>query len=119
MHLIAQARNRRGQSMAEYAIVLTVVIGAIVAMQLYVKRGLQGKVKDVTDDVGGGLTTTKHTSQYEPYYTNSTMHTDQNQKGTEAYQTGGTVERKTEKEDTFRTGTSTTGTDQTADSSWK
>ena len=119
MHVIARARNRRGQSMAEYAIVLTVVIGAIVAMQLYVKRGLQAKVRDVTDDVGGGLTTTKHTSQYEPYYASSAMNTKQNQQGSEAYQTGGTVARKTDQEETFRTGTSATGTDQNADGSWK
>ena len=119
MDLLHRARNRRGQSMAEYAIVLTVVIGAIVAMQLYVKRGLQGKVRDVTDDVGVGLTTTKHTSQYEPYYTSSNMQTGQSQSGTESYQAGGTVSRVTDSEESHRSGSSTTGTDQNADGSWK
>ena len=38
-------RNQRGQSAAEYAIVLAVVLAALVAMQVYVKRGAQGRLK--------------------------------------------------------------------------
>ena len=42
-------RSSKGQSTAEYAIVIGLVIAAAVAMQVYVKRGLQGKIKDATD----------------------------------------------------------------------
>ena len=105
MSIIHRARNRRGQSMAEYAIVLTVVIGAIVAMQLYVKRGLQAKVKDVTDVVGAGLTGSK-TNQYEPYYASSDFNVTSSQKSNEQYNPGGTVFRDTQKEETTRTGRS-------------
>ena len=114
--------NRRGQSMAEYAIVLTVVVTAIVAMQIYVKRGLQGKVKDVSDNVGFGLLNAgygKVTGQYEPYYAGTTYQVGQNQNVQEQYQTGGTVGRTSIKEESTRTGTSTTGVDVTQDDTWQ
>ena len=66
--------NRKGQNIAEYSILIALVIAAAVAMQVYVRRGIQGRVADAvdhapaTDDVGGAPIqfTTK---QYEPYYT--------------------------------------------------
>ena len=60
-------RFKRGQSTAEYAIVIGLVIAAAVAMQVYVKRGIQGKMKAATDyrDTNDTTGTTK---QYEPYY---------------------------------------------------
>jgi hypothetical protein len=42
--------KRKGQSTAEYAILIGLVIGALVVMQVYVKRGMQGRMKDATDD---------------------------------------------------------------------
>ena len=38
-------RKIRGQSTAEYAVVLSLVIAAVIGMQIYVKRGLQARVK--------------------------------------------------------------------------
>lgn len=61
-------RRLRGQSTAEYAIVIGLVIGAAVAMQVYVKRGIQGKVKDAVNHVWEDDTVTGTTTQYEPYY---------------------------------------------------
>ena len=66
--------NRKGQNTAEYAILIALVIAAAVAMQTYVKRGIQGRVADAVDhapatnDIAGSPIqfTTK---QYEPYYT--------------------------------------------------
>lgn len=68
----------KAQSTAEYAIVLALVVGAVVAMQIYVKRGLSGRMKDVVDhggvvgSVGNGsfdLTAVGvGNMQYEPYY---------------------------------------------------
>ena len=112
MSIMRMARNRKGQAIAEYAIVLTVVITAIIAMQLYVKRGLQGKVKDVTDDVGAGLNTAAKTSQYEPYYSSSDYNVNQSQNGREDLTKGGGVYRDTAKEETNRTGSSKTGAAQ-------
>ena len=42
-------RKKTGQSTAEYAIVIGLVIAAAVGMQIFVKRNLQGKIRDATD----------------------------------------------------------------------
>ena len=114
--------KRKGQSMAEYAIVLTVVITAIVAMQIYVKRGLQGKVRDVTDNVGAGLLAAgfaKVTNQYEPYYAQSNFNTTQNQNVNEQYRDGGAVARNSIREQSSRIGDSNVGVDQAQDAAWQ
>ena len=86
-------RNQRGQSSGEYAIVFAVVLAALVAMQVYVKRGAQGRLKIGVDQytkagttalswlnetIPGGaddvkLTPSANTAkgQYEPYYAES------------------------------------------------
>lgn len=45
-------RNRKGQSTLEYAILVIVIIGALLAIQVYIKRGIQGRLKSATDDIG-------------------------------------------------------------------
>ena len=56
----------RGQSTLEYAIIVMVVVGALLAMQIYMKRGLQGKLKDSSDNIGAqysaGNVTSSHTT---------------------------------------------------------
>ncbi len=70
---------RRGQSIAEYAILLAVVIGAFAAMQVFNRRLLQARIRAAADALvtatgntaigGGGTTVTLgNWSQYEPYY---------------------------------------------------
>ena len=91
----------RGQSTAEYAIVLGVVLAAMVAMQVYVKRGAQARVKVGVDQftqagttalpwLTGALPTGANDvtlsathSQYEPYYAESNYHTVRNSETTE------------------------------------
>ena len=41
--------KRSGQSTAEYAILIGLVVGVLVVMQTYIKRGIQGKVRDASD----------------------------------------------------------------------
>ncbi len=41
--------TERAQSFVEYAVVLTVVVAALVGMQLYAKRGIQAGIKTATD----------------------------------------------------------------------
>ena len=115
-------KTRRGQSMAEYAIVLMVVITAIVAMQIYVKRGLQGKVRDVSDNVGAGLIAAgyaKTTNQYEPYYAQSNYNTTQDQNVNEQYLAGGAVSRNSLSEKSGRTGDANVGVDQAQGAAWQ
>jgi uncharacterized protein (UPF0333 family) len=98
-------RNRKAQSTAEYAIVIGLVIAAAVAMQVYVKRGVQGKIKDATDYVDSDAgTVVGTTSQYEPYYLGSNMTATRNASSTENVATGGGVGRTTN-EASSRTGT--------------
>jgi len=63
--------NKRAQSTLEYAILIAVVVGALIGMQTYVKRGLQGRLRAATDDVGSqfepALTTVDQTLQHGAY----------------------------------------------------
>jgi Flp pilus assembly pilin Flp len=61
-------KNKKAQNTAEYAILISLVVAGIIAMQTYAQRALQARVRDAgqylaseTDDLGT-------TVQYEPYY---------------------------------------------------
>ena len=53
--------NRKAQSILEYTILVIIVIGVFVAMNQYIKRGIQGRWKSATDDFG---------DQYDPRLAN-------------------------------------------------
>jgi len=55
----------RAQSVSEYSICVAIIILAIVVMQAYVKRGLQGRYADIVDFATAGAQANR---QYEPYY---------------------------------------------------
>ena len=94
-------RNKKGQSTVEYAIVVGVVVAALVAMQTYVKRGLQARYHDgiqflanetnVTSD--GGTVYLGSTKQYEPYYLSSSYETGSDKNESEASSTRGSITR--------------------------
>ncbi len=48
---------RRGQSTLEYVILILIVVAALLTMQVYMKRGVQGRWKSAVDDMG---------DQYDP-----------------------------------------------------
>jgi uncharacterized protein (UPF0333 family) len=62
-------KRQKGQSTLEYAILIIVIIGALLSIQVYIKRGVQGRLKSATDDIG---------TQFSPGNTNvvKTMTTD-------------------------------------------
>ena len=116
--------KRSGQSVAEYAIVFGVVAAAVIGMQVFVKRGLQAKERDVvkhftgvTGGVGSGAIGT--TSQYEPYYAASDYAVTQGTTSKEELTTGGGVKRDTSRDETKRTGSATTDTTLGADATWQ
>jgi hypothetical protein len=45
-------RRRRGQSTLEYAVLIIIIIGALLSLQTYIKRGIQGRLKQASDDIG-------------------------------------------------------------------
>jgi hypothetical protein len=54
-------RKMKGQSTLEYAVLIIIVIGALLSIQVYIKRGIQGRLRSATDDIG---------DQYSPGNTN-------------------------------------------------
>ena len=62
-------RNKKAQNTAEYAILISLVVAGIIAMQTYAQRALQARVRDAGQylaSAGGAELGT--TVQYEPYY---------------------------------------------------
>ena len=59
-------RKRKGQSTLEYAVLIIIIIGALLTIQVYIKRGIQGRLRSATDDIG---------DQFAPGNTNYTMTT--------------------------------------------
>jgi uncharacterized protein (UPF0333 family) len=51
------SKFNKGQSTLEYAILIIIIIGALLTIQAYIKRGLQGRTKSSADDIG---------EQYDP-----------------------------------------------------
>ena len=45
-------RKIKGQSTLEYAVLIIIIIGALLSIQVYIKRGLQGRLKSSADDIG-------------------------------------------------------------------
>ena len=60
--------NRKGQSTVEYAVLAAVVIGALVAMQVYVKRGAMGRLKESADQMGEQFNPSKAKSDMQINY---------------------------------------------------
>ena len=103
-------RLRKGQSTMEYAVVIGLVIAAAVGMQIYVKRGLQAKIKgavDYNDSTAGSYGV--GTGQYEPnYQTETAMRTTRNATERATTTTGGALSRViVGNEVSNKTGTST------------
>jgi len=64
----------KGQSTLEYVILIGFVVSALIAMGVYMKRGVQGKLRESTDQVGeqysayhthGEYTTESHSDQFD------------------------------------------------------
>ena len=60
--MIRTLNKKRGQSTLEYAVLIIVIIAALIAIQTYMKRGVQGRLKSASDDIG---------DQFSPNNTNS------------------------------------------------
>lgn len=44
--------KKKAQSSLEYAILIIIVLGALLTIQVYIKRGIQGRMRAATDDIG-------------------------------------------------------------------
>jgi hypothetical protein len=52
----------KAQSMIEYSMMVACLVAALVAMQIYVKRGIQGRIRNAADEIGEQYSTTTTTS---------------------------------------------------------
>ncbi len=59
--------KNKAQSTLEYAILIGVIVAGLIAMQVYLKRGWQGKLKESADSMG---------SQFSPGYSTSNYTTN-------------------------------------------
>ncbi len=50
--MLIHFNKKRGQSTLEYAVLTTIIIGALLSIQFYIKRGVQGRLKSASDDIG-------------------------------------------------------------------
>lgn len=46
--------GKKGQSALEYMVLIAIVVAALICMQSYVKRSIQGHVRNYADQVGDG-----------------------------------------------------------------
>lgn len=58
------SRNRKGQSTLEYVILIGFVVAALIAMGVYMKRGLQGRLRESTDQIGQQYSAGNTTGEY-------------------------------------------------------
>ncbi|MGE5280503.1 MAG: hypothetical protein ACM3L6_07170 [Deltaproteobacteria bacterium] len=108
--MFLRGRSKRGQNTAEYAILIGVIVAAAIAMQVYIRRGVQARMKDAVDftltaddDAGGNVFSGN--LQYEPYYDQgSNFTTTSTAQTTEEHQLGGGVVRDSLGQYTQRTG---------------
>lgn len=76
-------RKKNGQSTLEYAIVIAVIVAAVIAMQIYFRRGVMGGMRDRIDDLGvqfdpgysGNVTVSRSGSTTDGYDANSEVTT--------------------------------------------
>jgi len=45
-------KKTKGQSTLETAVLIMIVIGALLSIQVYIKRGVQGRLRSAADDIG-------------------------------------------------------------------
>ncbi len=81
-----------GQVLLEYAIIAVLVVSAIIGIQLYLQRALQGRYKGATDYAVGVISAAQGLDaplQYDPYYHTSDFTTERDSEIESSYLTGG------------------------------
>ena len=76
--MLKMFKNKKAQNTAEYAILIALVVGGIIAMQTYVQRAMQGRFRDASTFLAANTSVFGTNTQYEAYYTNTTSTNDRN-----------------------------------------
>lgn len=94
--------KRKGQSTVEYALIVGVIVASLIAMQTYVKRGLNARYHDGVNFLTTETAAIGSTNQYEPYYVASNYDTQTGRQSTETVGERGQTTRSTAREETTR-----------------
>jgi hypothetical protein len=79
-HMIQKMRKYQGQSTLEYAILVVIIIAALLSLQVYIKRGFQGRLRKSADDVGDQFSTAGD-AKYNKTVTSHSVSHESNVKG--------------------------------------
>ena len=101
----------RGQVLLEYAIIAVLVVSAIIGIQLYLQRALQGRYKAASDYALmvidyelGVISTAQNLYQYDPYYHISDFTTQRDSEIESSYFPGGESTTEIRRDEQSRTG---------------
>jgi hypothetical protein len=83
-------KNRKAQQTAEYALLISLVVAAVIAMQTYAQRTIQGRIRDAGSYLSTQTSALGATKQYEPYYLDKSYDIDRSDTTTEI-QNGSTM----------------------------
>lgn len=56
--------NKKAQSTLEYAMIIAVVVGTLLAIQVYIKRGVEDRARSSVDNIGDQFSAGDTTSKY-------------------------------------------------------
>ncbi len=97
-------KNKKAQNTAEYAILISLVVAGIIAMQTFAQRAIQARIRDAAH-YGADITTTVNsgadidgTVQAEPYYLDTNYQIsryDESTKAIDATKTIGGIRQET------------------------
>ena len=125
MFKFLRKRKIKGQSTLEYAVLIIIIIGALLSIQVYIKRGLQARYHDGiqflgaqtsdVDSIPATAESAKH--QYEPYYLDSSYDSSRDRVSADDVEARGlttrelTSEKVTRAKEGFEQSLDTTGAD--------
>jgi hypothetical protein len=69
--MFKKIRNLKGQSTLEYAILIIIIIAALITLQSYIKRGVQGRLQSSTDTIGDQFSTASGANYFKQTNTGS------------------------------------------------
>ena len=86
-------KNKKAQNTAEYAILISLVVAGIIAMQTYAQRALQARVRDASLYLANQTSNIGSTQQYEPYYLSTNYVVNKNDTETQLLDTNQTTQQ--------------------------
>jgi Tfp pilus assembly protein PilE len=76
-------KNKKAQQTAEYALLISLVVAAVIAMQTYAQRTIQARIRDAAAYMTDQTSQIGSTNQYEPYYLTTDYNVERDDNTTE------------------------------------